>query len=85
VIVEGSIASLNVAEMLLLTGTATTGLVEITRGGVVSASEPVVKPHTKLTASARPEESLAPVVIVAVCAELAARLLDGTKVAVVPV
>ena len=51
----------------------------------MSASEPVVKPHTKLTASARPEESLAPVVIVAVCAELAARLLDGTKVAVVPV
>jgi len=38
VIVKGSIASLNVAEMLLLSATATTGLVEITRGGVVSAT-----------------------------------------------
>src|SRR3989442_13396409 len=85
VIVDGSIASLNVAEMSLVTGTATTGLVEVTRGGVVSEMEPVVKPHTKLTASAWPEASLAPVVIVAVCTALAARLLDGTKVAVVPV
>jgi hypothetical protein len=78
VIVEGSIASLNVAEMLLATATAKTGLVESTRGGVVSRMGPVVKPHTKLAASAWPDESLAPVVMLAV------RLLDGAKVAVVP-
>jgi hypothetical protein len=84
VIVEGSIASLNVAEISLLRGTAKTGLVETTRGGVVSGIGPVVKRHTKLTAKAWPDASLAPVVIVAVCALLAARLPDGAKVAVVP-
>jgi hypothetical protein len=83
-IVVGSIASLNVAEILLLTGTAKTGLVETTRGGVVSRMGLVVKPHTKFAANGLPDESLAPVLIVAVCALLAARVVDGAKVAVVP-
>src|SRR3990170_4300317 len=88
VIVKGSIASLNVARIFVLIGTpvaAEAGDVKLTRGGVVSAIEPVVKLHTKLAASVLPAESLASVVIVAVCAELEARLPDGAKVAVVPV
>jgi hypothetical protein len=87
VIVEGSIASLNVARTFALIGTpvaAFAGAVNVTTGGVVSGVEPVVKPHTKLAASARPEESVAPVVIVAVCAVLGPRLLVGSKLAVRP-
>ena len=66
VIVEGSMALLKVAEMLLSSATARTGLVPVTVGGIVSASSPVVKLQTKLTASGCPAESLAPVVMVAV-------------------
>jgi hypothetical protein len=84
VIVVGSIASPKVTEMSPLTGTAKTGLVEATVAGTVSAVRPVVKFHTKLAASARPDRSLAPVVIVAVCAALTVRWAEGTKVAVVP-
>jgi hypothetical protein len=82
--VEGSIASLNVAEISLLRGTAKTGLVETTRGGVVSGIGPVVKRHTKLLSSALPERSLAPVEIVLVYSAFGARLVHGMKVAVVP-
>jgi len=88
VIVKGSIVSLNVTRIFVLIGTpvaAEAGDVNVTRGGVVSGSAPVVKLHTKLAASALPAGSLAPVVIVAVCAALAARLLEGAKVAVTPV
>jgi hypothetical protein len=44
----------------------------------------VVKLQTEFSASGWPDESLAPVVIVAVCALLAARECEGAKVAVVP-
>ena len=68
-IVEGSIASLKVALMLWLIATpvaALPGTVELTVGRVVSAVAPLVKLQAKLLASALPNLSRAPVVIVAV-------------------
>jgi hypothetical protein len=49
-------------------------------GGAAHGVE-VVKVHTKLAASVLPNVSLAPVVIVAVKVVLAARALEGVKVA----
>jgi len=69
VIVAGSIASLKVAVMFVLTGTpvlVSTGTVESTVGGVVSVVVPVVKVHVKAPANALPARSLNPVVSVAV-------------------
>ena len=77
--VAAFIASLNVAETRVLTGTAVApfaGTVEITVGA------PVVKLHTKLAASALPNVSFAPMVIVAVKVVLGARLAEGLKVAI---
>jgi hypothetical protein len=75
-------ASLNVAETRVLTGTAVapfTGTVETTVGGGA-----VVNVHTKLAASGTPEGSFAPVVIVAVNMVLLARTAVGVNVAVLP-
>jgi len=69
VAVVGSIASLKVAVMLLLTGTlvpVSAGSVEVTVGAVPSAPAPVVKFHVALAANALPAKSLIPVVSVAV-------------------
>lgn len=60
------------------------GVTEITVGGAHSALL-VVNVHTKLLASALPNVSFAPVVIVAVYKVVNARALGGVKVAVVPV
>ena len=63
-IVAGSIASLKVAEIAVLTATAvapSAGIVETIVGGAA-----VVKVHTKLAASAAPVGSFAPVVTVAI-------------------
>jgi hypothetical protein len=81
-IVAGSMASLNMAEIAVLTATAVAplaGIVETTVGGTA-----VVKVHTKLAASAAPVGSLAPVVIVAVYDVPVARMAVGVNVAVVP-
>jgi hypothetical protein len=75
-------ASLNVAETRVLTGTDAAplaGTVEITVGGAA-----VVKVHTKLAASGTPAGSFAPVVMVAVNKVLLARTAVGVNVAVVP-
>ena len=75
-------ASLNVAEMVVLTATAVapfTGTVETTVGGGA-----VVKVHTKLAASGVPAGFFAPVEIVAVNKVLLARIAVGANVAVVP-
>jgi hypothetical protein len=75
-------ASLNVAETRVFTGTAVAllaGTVEITVGGAA-----VVNVHTKLAASGAPAGSFAPVVIVAVNTVLLARITAGVNVAVVP-
>ena len=80
--VVGFMASLKVAEIVVLTATAVapfTGIVEATVGGGA-----VVKVHTKLAASGVPEGFLAPVVIVAVNNVLLARTAVGINVAVVP-
>ena len=77
------IASLNVAEIVVLTDTAVAalaGIVETTVGGAA-----VVNVHTKLAASAAPVGSFAPVVIVAVYKVLVARTAVGINAAVVPV
>jgi hypothetical protein len=77
-IVAAFMASLNVAEIAVLTGTPTapsTGTVEITVGA------PVLKLQTKLAASAMPNTSFAPVVIVTVKVP-GARLTEGIKVAI---
>src|SRR5687767_5840026 len=86
-IVEASIASLNVARTFSLTDTpvaASAGAVELTVGGVVSAGVPVVKVHTTSLGSALPARSRAPVVILAVYVVLGARFAEGAKVAVLP-
>jgi hypothetical protein len=75
-------ASLNVAETRVFTGTAEAplaGTVETTVGGAA-----VVSVHTKLAVSAAPAGSFAPVVIVAVYKVLFARAAAGVNVAVVP-
>jgi hypothetical protein len=82
-IVAGFIASLNVAETRVFTGTtvaAFAGTVETTVGGGA-----VVKVHTKFVTSGAPVRSFAPVVIVAVYKVLLARTPVGANVAVTPV
>jgi hypothetical protein len=69
VTVAGSIASLKVAVMFVLTGTlvpVSAGSMEITVGAVPSTPAPVVKLHVALAANALPAKSLIPVVSVAV-------------------
>src|SRR3989339_1000471 len=86
VIVEGSIASLNVALTALLVATPvalSAGFVRITVGAALSRAAPpapVVKVHMKFAASALPARSPAPVVIVAVN-----RVLSGSVAGVVGV
>ena len=66
--VKGSIASLKVAAIFLLTATpvaALAGSVKLTVGAVVSEPAPVVKLHPKALAMALPARSLTPVVIMA--------------------
>ena len=78
--VAAFMASLNVAEMVVLTATAVapfTGTVETTLGGGA-----VVKAHTKLAARALPWVLCAAGVTVAVYWVLAARAAVGAKVAV---
>ena len=80
--VAAFMASLNVAEIAVLTAAAVapfTGMVEITVGDA-----PVVKVQTKLAASGAPVGSFAPVVIVAVYKELFRRAAAGVNVAMVP-
>jgi hypothetical protein len=80
--VAGFMASLNVAEIVVLTATAVapfTGTVETTVGGGA-----VVNVHAKLAASGAPVRSFAPVVIVAVYKMLVASVTVGANVAVVP-
>src|SRR3972149_636158 len=87
VIVKASINSLKPTVGFLLMGTPVspfTGTVELTVGAVVSAVEPVVHLLDKSLASALPDRSFAPVVIVTVYSLLAARLLNGANVAVTP-
>src|SRR5439155_537880 len=82
VIVKGSIASLKVALMVWLIGTAVAplaGTVALTVGGVVSGVAPVVKLQPKSVASALPARSLAPVVTVAVNVGSGARWPAGLK------
>ena len=82
VIVAGSMASLNVAEIAVLTaaaGAPLTGIVEMTVGGGA-----VVKVHTKFAANVAPVGSFAPVVIVAVNNTPVARIAVGVNVAVLP-
>src|SRR5439155_790655 len=86
-IVKGSIASLKVALMVWLIGTAVAplaGTVAFTVGGVVSGVTPVVKLQQKPVASALPARFLAPVVTSAVYTVRGDRLLVGLKVAVTP-
>ena len=81
-IVAAFMASLNVAEIVVLTATAVApfaGKVEITVGGAA-----VVSVHTKLVASGAPVGSFAPVVTVAVNKVLLAKTAVGVKVAVLP-
>jgi hypothetical protein len=80
VIVKGSIGSLKVAVRFRPRGPSTLppkGAVEVTFGGVVSGTAPVVKDHTRLLAIAFPARSRAPVVIVAVYAVLGASAFKG--------
>jgi len=80
--VAGFMASLNVAEMMVLTATEVArfaGTVDTTMGGGA-----VVNVHTKLAARAAPAGSFAPVVIVALKSVPAARTSVGVKVAVEP-
>src|SRR5207302_654838 len=87
VIVNGSIASLKVALMVWLIGTAVAplaGTVALTVGGVVSGVAPVVELQLKSVASALPARSLDPVLTVVVNVVSGARLPAGVKVAVTP-
>jgi hypothetical protein len=80
--VAGFMATLNVAEMGVLTATAVArfaGIVETTVGGGA-----VVNVHTTLAASGAPVGSCAPVVMVAVNKVLLARTTVGVNVAVMP-
>ena len=82
VIVDGSIASLDMAEIAALTATPVAplaGAVETTVGGTAA-----LKVQTKSATSAAPVGSLAPVVIVAVYVVPVARTPTGVNVAVVP-
>jgi hypothetical protein len=78
-------ASLNVAETRVLTGTVMAplaGAVEMTVGGTTVAA--VVKLQTTLAARPTPGGSFAALVIVAVSNVLLARTTDGVNVAVLP-
>jgi len=78
-------ASLNVAETRVLTGTVVAplaGTVETTVGGAAVAA--VANVHTKFAASGAPVGSFAPAVIVAVNKVLLARTAAGVNVAVLP-
>jgi hypothetical protein len=80
--VAAFMASLNLAEMVVLTATSLApviGTVEITLGGGA-----VVKVHAKLAARGAPVGSFAPVVIVAVYMVLVVRATVGANVAVTP-
>ena len=80
--VVGFMASLNVAEIVVLTPTAVapfTGTVETTVGGPA-----VVNVRTKLAARGAPVGSFALVVIVAVYKVLVASTVAGVNVAIVP-
>jgi hypothetical protein len=82
--VEFLIASEKVADTEEFSATpvsAFAGDVADTIGGVVSGAAPVVKFQVKLAASALPAESVAPVVMAAVCGVNAARGAEGVKVA----
>src|ERR1700720_3525032 len=81
-IVAGFMASLNVADTIVLVGTANAPFA----GKVLTtlAGAPVVKVQTKLAASAVPAGSLAPVVIVAVYRVLVERMAVGVNTAVLP-
>jgi hypothetical protein len=81
-IVEAFMALLKVAVTVVLIATPEApfaGTVDTTEGATS-----VVKVHTKLAASALPDGSFAPVVIVAVYNVLATSRAVGVKVAVVP-
>jgi hypothetical protein len=83
--VAAFMASLNVAETRVFTGTAVAplaGTVDTTVGGGAVAA--AVNVHTKLAASGAPAGSFAPAVIVAVNTVLLARTAVGVKVAVEP-
>jgi hypothetical protein len=85
--VEFVIDSEKVADTEELSATpvaALAGEVADTIGGVVSGAAPVVKFQVKLAASALPAASFAAVVMVAVYCVLAARLTEGTSIAVSP-
>src|ERR1700722_6091510 len=81
-IVAGFMASLNVAEIAVLTTTAVAPLAGIVETTVAGGA--VVNIHTKLAASAMPAGFFAPVVIVAVYEVLVVRTAVGVNVAVVP-
>jgi len=81
-IVAGFMASLKVAEMGVLTATPVAPLIGTVETTVGAAA--VVKVQTKLAASPAPVRSFAPVVIVAVNTVLAASVVAGVNVAVVP-
>jgi hypothetical protein len=81
-IVAGFIASLNVAEIAVLTATAVAPLIGIVETTVAGGA--VVKVHTKLAANAVPTGFFAPVVIVAVNKVPVARVAVGVNVAEVP-
>jgi hypothetical protein len=82
-IVAGFIAWLNVAVITAVLGQTRVepfgGVTEVTVGGHVAE---VVNVHTKLAASAMPNVSCAPVVIVAVKVVLGARVPEGVNVAI---
>jgi hypothetical protein len=75
-------ASLKVAEIVVLTATAAaplTGIVDTSEGDAA-----VVKLHTKLANNAWPARSCAPVVIVAVNRVLLARTTVGVNMVILP-
>jgi hypothetical protein len=82
--VVGFIAWLNVAVTRAVLGQTRVepfgGVTEVTVGGGHGAA--VVNVHTKGASRAKPNESRAPVVIVAVKVVLGARLAEGRKVAI---
>ena len=80
-------ASLNTAVGSMLRATPVAelaGTVELTVGAVVSGAAPVVNDQTLALAKALSAKSVTPVDIVAVNSVLAARVLKGLNVAVVP-
>lgn len=87
VIVNGSMASLNVAKTRELTGTAVrsmAGMVEVTTGALVSDRVPVEKAHERSAARARPVSDTARVVTVAVKSPVGASAAVGEKMACFP-